>query len=285
MAPPRCNFGTNSPFKRLILTGKTEASVFGTSTNAVSGSGAGGKLAVADAQLSRLRLGLEGSLPLRLGDGSVLTSGFELGVRHDGGDPETGFRADIGAGLSRTDPKRGLSGELRGRGLLAYEAKGFRERGLSGAFSWDPVEGDRGPSLRLTQTLGGASSGGAEALLGRTTLEGLAASDDGDDLGSRRLDLEIGYGFGVLNDRWMAIPELELGLTDTGRTLRLGGRFVGRVSSGLALELGLEGTRREPGARLLCRCGPAAHRPGRRVVLRSPRRGDARGGERRCDAK
>ena len=76
-----------------------------------------------------------GSPPLRLSDGSVLTSAFELGVRHGGGDAETGFGADVGASLSWTDARRGTSGELDGRGLLAHEAKGFRERWFSGAFS------------------------------------------------------------------------------------------------------------------------------------------------------
>ena len=72
----------------------------------------------------------------------------------------------------------------------------------------------------------------------------------------------------------MAIPEL--GLTDTGRTPGFGGRLVERVSRGLALELGLEGPRRESGAPTLCRCGLAAHRPGRGIVRRSPRGGERR---------
>ena len=55
--------------------------------------------------------------------------------------------------------------------------------------------GDRASAF--AQMLGGASSGEAEALFGRTMLQGLAASDDGEDLGRRRLDLEIGYGFAV----------------------------------------------------------------------------------------
>ena len=236
----------------LTLTGKTDALVVGASTAAVTGSGPGGRLAASEARVSRLRLGLEGALPVALGGGAALTPGFELGVRHDGGDAETGFGADIGASLSWTDPERGLSAELRGRGLLAHEARGFRERGLSGAFSWDPVEGERGPRVSLTQTVGGASAGGAEALFGRTTLEGLAANDPlpgpdtgADDLRRRRLDLALGYGFGVLDDRWTAIPELGLGLADTGRELRLGWRLVERVSRALAMELALEGTRRE----------------------------------------
>ena len=61
----------------------------------------------------------------------MLTPSAEIGVRHDGGDAETGFGADIGAGVAWSDPKRGLRAELRGRGLLTHESKGFRERGIS----------------------------------------------------------------------------------------------------------------------------------------------------------
>ena len=65
---------------------------------------------------------------------------------------------------------------------------------------------DRGAKLRLTQTLGGSSSGGADALLSRTTLEGLAANDNGaggnDELKSRRLELKFGYGLSAFGDRF-----------------------------------------------------------------------------------
>ena len=217
----------------LTQRAKTDAMIVQTSTDAVSGSGTGGgNLAAAEAEVTRLRLGLEGALPVRLADSSVLTPGFEIGVRHDGGDAETGYGADIGAGLAWADPKRGLAAELRGRGLLTHEAKGFRERGLSGSFSWDPVAGERGPRLSLTQTVGGASSGGAEALLGRGTLEGLAANDNGggsragDDLKSRRLELKFGYGFAAFGDRFTWTPEAGVGLSDTGRDYSLGWRLL-----------------------------------------------------------
>ena len=57
-------------------------------------------------------------------------------MRHDGGDAETGFGLDLGAGLRLSDPTRGLEVEIRGRGLLFHESEGFRERGFSGALSW-----------------------------------------------------------------------------------------------------------------------------------------------------
>ena len=105
----------------LTLAVKAEAMVVRTASDAVSG--AGGSLAAAEAETTRLRFGLEGSRPFRLGDGSVLTPGIEIGVRRDGGDAETGFGAEIGAGLAWSDPKRGLGAELRAHGLLTHEAQ------------------------------------------------------------------------------------------------------------------------------------------------------------------
>ena len=177
------------------LTGKTDAMIVQTASGR-GRSADGGNLAPARATVSRLRLGLEGSRPIRLGGGATLTPSLEIGVRHDDGDAETGFGLDFGGGLALSDPARGLEAELRGRGLLSHESKGLRERGFSGALSWrQKPESDRGAKLTLTQTVGGSSSGGADALLARGTLDGLAANDNGggnDDLKSRRLELKLG---------------------------------------------------------------------------------------------
>ena len=232
--------GTEGP----TLAATSDAFAVRTSTDAVSGSGAG-KLAAAQADVTRVRLGLKGSQPLRLGGDAVLTPSLELGVRHDGGDAETGFGADIGAGLALAAPSLGLSAEIRARGLLTHEADGMREWGVSGTLAWDPApDSDRGLSLSLSQTVGAQASGGADALFARPTLAGLGAEEDEGPLG-RRLDARLGYGLGVFDDRWTATPELGLGLSDTGRELRLGWRITERVAAGLAFELGVEGTRRE----------------------------------------
>ena len=228
----------------LTLAVKTDAMTVHTASDAVSG--AGGNLAAAEAGVTRLRLGLEGSRPFRLADGSVLTPRIEIGLRHDGGDAETGFGAEIGVGLSWTEPRRGLSAELRGRGLLAHEAKGFRERGLSGSVAWDPVTGERGPRLSLTQTLGAPVHGGANALLGRTTLAGLAANDNADEPQRRRLEARFGYGFPAFADRFTATPEIAVGLSDAGRDYSLGWRLVRRgTPDHPSLELVAEAQRRE----------------------------------------
>ncbi len=206
-------------------------------------------LAAAEADVTRLRLGLEGTWRGLEAGGGTLSPRLEVGVRHDGGDAETGFGLDLGGGLAWSHPAAGLSAELSGRGLLTHESRGFRDRGLSGSLAWDPGQGTgRGPRLTLTQTLGASSSGGMDALLGRNTLAGLAANDNGsgsDDLANRRLELRMGYGFSAFGDRFTSTPELGLGLSGSQREYTLGWR-LGLVQRGPgALELTLDGTRRE----------------------------------------
>ena len=227
------------------LAVKTDAMIARTASDAVSG--AGGNLAAAEAEVTRLRLGLEGSRPFPLADGSTLTPSMEIGLRRDGGDAETGFGADVGAGLAWQDTGRGLGAELRGRGLLAHEAKGFRERGMSGSFAWEPETGGRGPRLSLTQTVGVAAHGGADALLERTSLAGPVANDNRDGLQRQRLEARFGYGFPALGDRFTATPEIAVGLSDAGRDYSLGWRLAGDdgTPDGNALELAVEVRRRE----------------------------------------
>ena len=236
----------------LTLIGKTDAMAVQTASGRGRGTD-GGNLAPARATVTRLRLGLEGSRPILFDGGFTLTPSLEIGVRHDGGDAETGFGLDLGGGLALSDPKRGLQAELRGRGLLTHESKGFRDLGFSGSLAWEGNPGsDRGAKLRLTQTVGGSSSGGADALLSRTTLEGLAANDNGeggdDELKSRRLELKFGYGLSAFGDRFTWTPEVGVDLSDTGRDYSLGWRLVrgaGSGGDGGALDLSFEARRRE----------------------------------------
>ena len=234
------------------LAVKTDAMGVRTSTAKVRG------LSAAEAEVTRLRLGLEGSWPVRFEGGGVLTPSLEVGVRHDGGDAETGFGADIGGGIAWSDPQRGLSAEFRGRGLLSHEASGFRERGLSGSLSFDPrPDTGRGLALTLSQTMGAQASGGMDALLGRGTMTGLAANDPGsgsgagggggDDLANRRFEMRLGYGFSALGDRFTSTPEVGVGFSNGSRDYSLGWKLVREARAGDpgALELALEATRRE----------------------------------------
>ena len=230
------------------LSVTSDAMAVRTSSDAVSGD-AGGNLAAATADVTRLRLGLEGTWR----GGGTLTPTLELGLRHDGGDAETGFGLEVGGGLAWFDPASGLSAELRARGLVTHEAGGFRDRGIAGSLGWDPRPGsERGPSLTLSQTLGASASGGVDALLGRETPTGLAANDPGsgsgaggDDLENRRLELRLGYGFAAFGDRFTSTPEFGLGLGQGRREYSLGWRLGFAQTGPTALELRLQATRSE----------------------------------------
>ena len=226
------------------LSVKTDGMMVRTSSDAASGTG--GSIAAAEADVTRLRLGLQATWHGMNTGGGILTPSVEIGVRHDGGDAETGFGADIGAGLTWSDPESGLSADIRARGLLAHEADGFSERGFSGTVSWDPEPSTAlGPSLTLTQTIGAASSGGAEALLGRGTMEGLAPDDGGDELDQRHLEARLGYGFALFGGRFTGTPEIGLGLSDEHLDYSVGWRLGLARSERVSFELDLTATRRE----------------------------------------
>ncbi|MCY4479509.1 MAG: autotransporter outer membrane beta-barrel domain-containing protein, partial [Rhodospirillales bacterium] len=197
-------------------------------------------MAAAQGDASRLRLALDGSRAFDMGGGATLTPSLELGVRHDGGDAETGFGADIGGGLAYSG--HGLTAALHGRGLLSHEAGGMRERGFSGSLAWDPrPDSDRGMSLSLTQTVGASASGGADALLGRETMAGLAANDNGEAEPGSRLVADLGYGFAVLDGRGVATPQVGWSRDGENETLRLGQRLtLGSSEWALESELGEE---------------------------------------------
>ena len=133
----------------LELAAVTDVMGVRTTSAAVAGSAdAGGNLAAAD--VTRLRLGLEGAWRgLTIGTGTLVPR-LELGLRHDGGDAETGFGLDLGGGLAWSYPGTGIRAEASARGLLTHAAGGFRDRGVAGVLVWDPRPGtERGFSLRL----------------------------------------------------------------------------------------------------------------------------------------
>ena len=229
------------------LDAVTDAHWVRTTTARVSS--AAGNLASASAEVTRLRLGLEGSWPLALGDGvlgkgATVTPRLAVGVRHDGGDAETGFGADIGGGVTLAAPAEGLTVSLEGRGVLTHEAAGVRDRGVAGTLAWNPPPSTgRGPTLTLSQSFGAGASGGKDALLSRETLEGLAANDNG--AGQRRLEARFGYGFAAFGGGFTMTPEIRLGRSDAGRDYSLGWRLTRAGSGPGSLELSIDATRRE----------------------------------------
>ena len=188
---------------------------------------------------SRLRLVLEGSRAFELSGSAKLTPGLELGLRHDGGDAETGTGVEVGGSLRYADAASGLSVEARGRTLIAHEASGFEEWGASASVRLDPGAEGRGLSFSLAPTLGAASSG-VDRLWALQDARGLAP--EGKFVAARSLEAQIGYGFGAFGDRGLAKPYVGLSLGEGGaRTWRGGVRWT----LGQSLDLGLEVSRDE----------------------------------------
>ena len=131
--------------------------------------------------------------------------------------------------------------------MLTHEAAGLRDRGVAGSLAWNPPPAGRGPKLTLTQSIGAGVSGGKDALLARTTLEGPAANDNGDDLGQRRLDLRAGYGLAMFGGGFTGTPEIGFGLSESAsgaaRDYSLGWRLTRAGSGPGSLEFSLEACR------------------------------------------
>ena len=196
------------------------------------------------ADASRVRLALEGSRVFQVGDGGVLTPGLELGLRHDGGDAETGTGVELGGRLSYTDPESGLSVEANVRALVAHEDSKYREWGASGAVRLAPGERGRGLSFSLAPTYG-TPSGGVEQLWSARDAQGLAP-DGGTFEPESRLEGELGYGLPLLGDRFTGTPNVGFGLTGAGaRDYRIGWRLTSAVSGDPGFEVTLDATRRE----------------------------------------
>ena len=240
---------TPPPEGGLALALKGDARLTRTASEATKDA-KGGNLAAATADVWLVRTGIEGSRRFAPGGaaaGLVLTPSFELGVRLDGGDAETGLGVDLGGGLAFAAPKQGIALDLKARGLVAHEAPGFREWGASASLAWDPRPStDRGLALTLRQSWGGSPTGGMDALLGRETLAGLAANENGDTTASAgRLEAELGYGIAMFEGGFTGTPHLGVGLSDTGRDYRLGWRLTSARRGGPGLEINLDATRSE----------------------------------------
>ena len=213
---------------------KTDALWVRTESDAARSS-TGGNLEAARGTASRLRVALEGSQTLAMGAGATFTPTLELGLRHDGGDAETGTGVEAGLGLQYADPAQGLTVEARVRGLLSHTDDGYEEWGASGSIRLDPGASGRGVLLSLTPVWG-AASGGVDQLWGTRPAAGFFT---GDGFGSQaRLQAELGYGMRPPLGRGVLTPYAGFSLAGEGadRTYHLGTRWRGTSAFHVALE-------------------------------------------------
>ena len=137
----------------MALTMRSDAFWVRTESDRVDGPR--GKLEGAEADVSRLRLILEGSRPFAMGSGTF-TPSAEVGLRHDAGDAETGTGVEFGGGLRYEGD--GFSIEGSARTLVAHEADGYDEWGASGSIRINPGASGSGLSLTVAPTWGAAGS-------------------------------------------------------------------------------------------------------------------------------
>ncbi len=175
------------------LAFKADALWVGTSIDGVDGPA--GRLKATEAAVTRVRTGLEGSRAYTLAGRLSLRPSVEVGLRHDGGDAETGAGMDVGVGLVVSDAATGLAVDVRVRMLVMHQADGFSERGVAVSLSYNPTPSTPlGFAARVAPSWGGQATSGAEALWGRETMAGMA---HGGVASGNRLDGEVGYGLPV----------------------------------------------------------------------------------------
>ena len=220
---------------------KADAFWVRTESDRVSASGFG-NLAAARGESSRVRAVLDGSRSFALAGGATLAPSVELGLRHDGGDAETGTGMEFGAGLGYADPTRGLDMALKVHGLAMHAEDRYSEWGVSGQLRLVPGAAGRGLSASLTPSWG-VDAGGSERLWALP--ESSRLTSDGEADPSSRLDAEMGYGMALFGDRFTGTPHVGFGLSDTAREYRMGWRLTSAVRGDPGFEVNLDATLRE----------------------------------------
>ncbi|MCY3828296.1 MAG: autotransporter outer membrane beta-barrel domain-containing protein, partial [Rhodospirillaceae bacterium] len=202
------------------------------------------ELAAGESDVTRLRLGLEGSWRVAMEGGGSIVPKLTLGARHDGGDAETGFGVELGGGLAWNDPGLGLTLDIEGRTLIAHGNDDLKDRGYAASLAFDPDPATRrGPSFSLRQDWGGQATGGLDALFAPNPLEKRTGSGEA----TSRWQAEAAWGFPAFGDRFTGSPHVGLGLATGTRDWTLGWRLTPAAANANApdLSLGLKATRRE----------------------------------------
>ena len=99
--------------------------------------GDGDAMREASADMQRLRLSTEAEYKYLIPYVGLLTPWGEVGLRHDGGDGETGASAEVGGGLRFRNIEQGWNTELFGR-WRAAQGDLPEERGIAARFRYDP---------------------------------------------------------------------------------------------------------------------------------------------------
>ena len=232
----------------LALNVKSDAMWVGTKSADTS------ELAPTEGDVTRVRFIVEGERAFEVGEGATFTPSAEVGLRHDGGDAETGTGLEVGGGVRYTAGQLTIEGQVRT--LIAHEDGGYKEWGASGAIRITPSPSGHGLMLAIAPEWGRTASA-TERLWSARDASALGA--DGEFEADRRLAIDAGYGIGLRHGRGVLTPYAGLTLGDAGaRTVRTGARW----RLGPDAVLGLETTRQAS------RAGEAGNQLMLRVALR-----------------
>ena len=182
-------------------------------------------LAATESDVTRLRLGLEGTWQIPLQGSSELMPKLSVGTRYDGGDAETGFGAELGGGITWSNPGIGLTLDIDGRTLLAHEADGLKDWGFS---------------LSLGQDWGEEATGGIDALFASDPLAQRTGTE-----ATSRWTLEAAYGVPAFSEHFTGSPYVALALAAGSRDYSIGWRLTAETDAIEDLSFDLKATRAE----------------------------------------
>ena len=225
----------------LGLAFKADALWIGTTQDAIEAPT--GRIPDARAQATRVRTAIEGSRGFTFGRRIALIPSVEVGLRQDAGDGQAGTGIDVGSGLVFTDAGSGLSADVRVRMLVAHQAEGFRESGVSVSLGYDPTPATAlGFTARVAPARGGMAAGGAEALW-RGDMAPRVAGHTG-TMADGRFDADIGYGLPV-GTRLVGTPKIGVGVFEGARDYRIGYTLGLLHRNSVDFQLEATGMRRE----------------------------------------
>ena len=204
-----------------------------------------------EAEVLRLRTGVEATLPVGRPGGVQFAPFGALSARHDGGTGQRGLGLEAAAGVRISGGRVRI--EAQGRKLLLHEAAGYEEHG----FGVTATVGGGYDEPGLTASLRphwGAPGYGAESLWQdhvRSHAMGPYENDGG-------IDTRVGYGLRLSGERLLT-PLLGYGRMGDARRVQMGARLgvLGRYNGDLSTPVEVEFI-----AERYTRSGAADHRVG-----------------------
>ena len=163
-----------------------------------------------EASVNRFRAAIEGSWSNEMDEGASFTPFGQLGVRQDGGDGEsTGTGLEVAGGVRVCSGTMSL--EAKARFMAVHTSEDYSDSGFSVVASVSPAADGAGFSLTLQPAWGDTSFSQSSDDLWQGQTLGSSVDEFVGEYRSFSVDAQMGYGFKVVNDRYMLTPFLDLG--------------------------------------------------------------------------